>query len=840
MASESGLRDFEELRCVDHYENKIESPDKEVISPTKEVIRPFIESSQDVDSSVEKSVDQTVREHDIEKVSHDSNGENDLDSGLDSSDNESENEKFIDRQEDIVYAEKPEVLKPPTDTFDPSKSTSKIVDELFNFINEETDAGDLDEQNGTVEELKVIDDISDRSSPGDVEWSLDAVNNNSEQVVESSAHELKNESKTETEFVLTAKTESPRIVEDNVHLVPDTPGDSSMNLYWYSTNLELDPNEVQEFKNSQKNPEESESKRSSTGDDYYRERMEDAKLATEQMPQTEDKNTNLEADSISSERWSPIFESASSRCLDLASEMKAQPEDSKLIENKDITEDENLEHPWGLEIENKLLLESESKQEDLPGVETKLHPVADLSPSDKLDEKPGESSDLKVSFLVRKNVNLKQFDSDFESGIPSYTNEMTVQIKNEQADNGPAVDQADAIGYMELADRDVIKAHNTSVDKTDMSLDSSNVYKQPKEESPTKDLITENADFVVMETEKTEKSEIPKDNSPVDQPDATGFMEIVDKEIIKVQVDNSLYAQLSEKDVKNVDNLKRKSEVKIVTEQFEKDDVEILQSENKEVNVNEIPGQDTVKEKADSVAIESCILTDAKSLETKDTGHEDVVDAASQEIQVESSQKLEPEIHKKEDLIAVRTETVEATVIKHEPVEVVRKFTINDDSDSRVVSKGGKMLRTEIFVDQYFDDSCYKLTLNDSWFRKRNEKFELKTSCSAVLSGGRVLADEKMIILSLQKILSQKSKVGFKKTLSELVTDLGLVEFATFQTTRNVYQLGDYTLALDLTDFGFQSGDIMITVDNPAKVPDAIQRIDKIAKELGFHLLQGH
>lgn len=837
MASESEHGNFEDLKFVDHYESKIESPEKEVISPTKEVIiRPFTETSEGLDGSVENIEDEVVKRMDVENVSHDSNIENDSDSGLDTSNNESESEKFIDRQEDIVYAEKPAVLKPSSNTFDPSRSTSKIVDELFNFINEETGDGDLEEENRQVEEQKLTDDIS----PDNVEWSLDAMNNNSEQTVEPDAYvgNSGQKTETETEYVLTSKTEPPKIVEDNVHLVPDTPGDANMNLFWYSNNLELDPNEIQEFNNSQETSEESEYKRSSTGEDYYMERLErieDPKILQEQSLQTHNKNTSLETDSVSSERWSPIFESASSRFIDLASEMKAQPEDDKLIRNKDNSEDEKLEHPWGLEIENKLLLESEHKQEDLPIVEPKVYPVAD-----ETNEKTLETSDTKLSFQVRKNINLKQFDSDISSSVPRDTSDMNVQIKSEQAGTELPLDQADAVGYMELADKDMIKEQDTALVSVHENVDSSS-GESFKEKDSDKQPVMQNNGSVVKETQQTETLEESVDDIPIDQPDATGYMEIVDKEIIREQVSSSLYSQLSEKDVKNVDNLKRKSEVKLVTEQLEKDNAKEMQTEDKETNVNHITEETVVREERDIAEIESSILKAEMKLESEiTTSHEDVVDTATQEKRVELSQKSDSEIQTKENVQAEKNEKVQITMTKHEPIEVKRKFKINEDSESRIASKGGKVLRTETFIDQYFDDSCYKLTLNDSWFRKRNESYELKTSCSAVLSGGRVIADEKMIIQSLQKIMSGRSQISFTKTLTEVASDLGLIEFATFQTTRYIYELGEYTLTLDLTDFGFQSGDVVITVDNPAKVSEAIQKIDRLAQELGFQLLQAH
>lgn len=841
MASDSGVRDFEDLKFVDHYESKIESPEKEVISPTKEVIRPIDQTSKN--STFDKSIEQSVGEGNIGTISHDSGGEDDLDSGLEDSNSshDSENERFIDRQEDIVHVEKPDIIKPPTTTFDPSKSSSKIVDELFNFINEENVVGDLEEQSVAIAEQKMTEDSTSRYRAGNVEWSLDAVNNNSEQVLESSAQEIKNEPKTETDYVLTVKSESPLMVEDNVQLVPDTPGSANMNLYWYSTNLELDPNEIQEFKNSQRNPEESESKRSSSGDDYYREKMEENIIAREKLPQLEDLNMNLETNTATSERWSPAFESASSRCLDLASELKAQPEDNKTIETCDTLEGKKSEHPWGLEIENKLVLESESKLEDLPVVEPKFHHIADLPSASKLNEKPGESSEMKVNLQVKKNVCLKHFDSDFSSGMPLETSEMNVQIKEKQTVDEAAVDQADAVGYMELEDKDIIKAQNAYINNTDTNLDTSNVYKQQEEEHLVKDLtknVLEDSKMENRQTQPPKASDMSKDAFTVDEPDAATSMENVGQEVMKAQVSNSVCAQMSEKDVKNVDNLKIKSKVEVMTEQVEKDDAKLLQSENKEMDVSEMPEQVTVREEGDIVVIDTSILIETDTLENNLSNNKDV--ETNQEILAESSQILKSEIQKEESFQAQPTEKVEATVIKYDPVEIKRKFKIDDDSDSRIISKGGNLLSSEILVDQYFDDSCYKLTLNDSWFRKRNEKFELKTSCSAVLSGGSVLTDEKIIIMSLQRLLSRKSKGGITKTLSEVVTELGLVEFATFQTKRNTYLLGDYTFILDLTDFGFQSGDIMLTVDNPAKVSDGIQSIEKIAKELGFCLLQGH
>ena len=832
MASDNTVRDFPDLKFVDHYERKIQSPEKEMISPAKEVLNPFREISDDLSNSLQKSADESgLKNETIERESSSSTDidddddidvkegkteESDLDSGLDSSDNVSAeneiNEKFVDRQEDIVHAEKPETLKSPTKTLEPSQSTSRIVDELFNFIDDENIEG-LDDQVENVEQ-KVTDDVSDPNGGGYVDWSLDAVNNNSEDIVKVQTEELRSEPDTEMGFILTAKTEpTPKIVEDNVHLVPDTPGDSDMNLYWYSTNLELDPSEIQEFKNAQEVEGESRIP-NSTGDEYYREKLEDYKpppAEAENIPQNEDRQSNLEVDSVNSERWSPIYESASSRFLDLASELKTQPDEGKASENVD-TETKTSEHPWGLEVESKLLLDSESKHEELPVVEPKFHPIADISHDTQHDSQPDSSVNMKVSFQVRKNVDLKQFDLNLASGNPREISEMNIDLKNDKTEN--TVDEADATGYIELNDKGLIKAQEADT----------------IEAAPNGDLTLE---VKKKESADTETQEISQKEIHIDQPDATGFMEIADREKIKAQFESTMHAQLSEKDVKNVDNMKKKSGDKIFTEEFEKGDLGGLQSEKQDVMEREMSEQDAGGDTVDLNELEANIITDdSKLLEgERDDRGEDETDAVNQEMKLELSQKVESEIQKS-DSLDLQVEKAKAIIVRYEPVEIKRKFKVGEDSEKIIASKGGQLLRTETFVDQYFDDSCYSLTLNDNWLRKRNETFEMKTSCEAD-SGEKVIVNEKMIVQSLQKMVHQKSQETIPKTLSELIIDLDLSEFTTFQTTRHYYELGDCTIALDLTDFGFQSGDVTITVDSPTKVPEAIHRMDKLARDLG-------
>ena len=787
MASERGLRDFEELKFVDRSENKIVTPEKEMISPTKEVIRPtsIQEDTQNKEPDNTLGTDVEVQEDNREnlKINIEKNlDETELDSGLDSPDY-SENDKFIDRQEDIVTVDPPEKLNTSdsVNVFDPSKSTSKIVDELFNFINDENMGGDLEDHNENLDGNKITEDGDGNSGSEPVQWSLDAVNNNSEQIVQASTLELSTEPKHETEFVLSAKIEEPRIVEDNVHLVPESPDGASMNLYWYSNNIMLDPSEIQAFKNSQNDSENPDNQASTTGDVYYREKLEEPRLVTEnQIPLTEDKRSSLHSDSVKSEKWSPIFESASTRFLDLASEMKGQPNDHNLAEDHQETA-EKLEHPWGLETEEKHMSDTEDKQEELPEIEPKFHSLVGIPPVSKSDEVTDEHNDIKLSFQVKKNVTLKKFDKEISPEKVKDTEDSNSEMRSMDVEN---IDHPDATGYMELADKDAI-----------IKLNSLN------------------------------ESEQIVGNIPVDQSDAVGLMELADKETVLAQT--SVYTQLSQKDVKNVDNLRRKSEEKIVIEPILKSDTEELHAANQEPSLTSKSEAD--KQKADDSSSKVAVLNISDNLEKGidmvPLDSIDMTDAGSPQVQAKLDITSEPDLLKAEAAPSLISKTI---LVKHEPVEIKRKFKVYDDSDKTVEKKGGKLLETEMFEDKYFDNSCYNLTLSDCWLRKRNSTFEFKTDSSS--SGSETLSDEKAIIQSLQEMFHQKRS---HETLLELLDELEFSEFASFQTTRKQFQLDDYTLTLELTDFGFQVGDVSLIVDNPVNISDSILRIGTIAKQLG-------
>ncbi|OWF48008.1 uncharacterized protein LOC110453593 isoform X2 [Mizuhopecten yessoensis] len=172
-------------------------------------------------------------------------------------------------------------------------------------------------------------------------------------------------------------------------------------------------------------------------------------------------------------------------------------------------------------------------------------------------------------------------------------------------------------------------------------------------------------------------------------------------------------------------------------------------------------------------------------------------------------------------------------------IEVERKFVITAKCVDKLKELGASLNVEKTFTDRYYDDSKYSLTLQDCWFRQRNLDWELKVarrlSCSLSTQYEEITKEKDIV-----KYLIQHFSVdGFSEELSvsDLVKIVGLEEFATFTTHRQSYSLPECTVDLDITDFGFQVGEIEVMVTNESRIPSALNTIEDMAKKLGFQCL---
>ncbi|CAH1780459.1 unnamed protein product [Owenia fusiformis] len=168
-------------------------------------------------------------------------------------------------------------------------------------------------------------------------------------------------------------------------------------------------------------------------------------------------------------------------------------------------------------------------------------------------------------------------------------------------------------------------------------------------------------------------------------------------------------------------------------------------------------------------------------------------------------------------------------------IEVERKFVIPDNCEAKLEEIGAKLLKEHTFNDVYFDNNTYALTLADHWLRKRNGSWELKCppeqrEDSTTSQQYREISEEPKILEKLKSVITSEAS-----TISDFLGVTKCEGFADFNTTRKSFSLDNYSIDLDLTNWGFKVGEIETIVVNSDRVSEALAGIDSIADRLGFH-----
>ncbi|XP_062593030.1 uncharacterized protein LOC134254522 [Saccostrea cucullata] len=173
------------------------------------------------------------------------------------------------------------------------------------------------------------------------------------------------------------------------------------------------------------------------------------------------------------------------------------------------------------------------------------------------------------------------------------------------------------------------------------------------------------------------------------------------------------------------------------------------------------------------------------------------------------------------------------------PVEVERKFKVTADTKIRLVEIGAELHKEKVFLDRYYDNPDYALTLKDCWLRQRNGCWEIK-----VVNGPLTkFSTQYQEITNCNEIVDFLVNHFRREDLSgapidQVIQKLGLVQFVEFTTTRQTYFLPECTIDLDLTGFGYQVGEIEVMASDKSQIPRALDTITSVAKKLGFETFQ--
>lgn len=178
-------------------------------------------------------------------------------------------------------------------------------------------------------------------------------------------------------------------------------------------------------------------------------------------------------------------------------------------------------------------------------------------------------------------------------------------------------------------------------------------------------------------------------------------------------------------------------------------------------------------------------------------------------------------------------------VTPFQPVEVERKFKVTADTKIKLVEIGAELHKEKVFLDKYYDNPDYSLTLKDCWLRQRNESWELK-----VVNGQFTkLASQYQEITETNEIADFLVNHFHRLDLKGLAVDLvikklDLQPFVEYTTTRQTYFLPECIIDLDLTDFGYQVGEIEVMATDKSQIPRALETITSVAGKLGFETFQ--
>jgi thiamine-triphosphatase len=158
-------------------------------------------------------------------------------------------------------------------------------------------------------------------------------------------------------------------------------------------------------------------------------------------------------------------------------------------------------------------------------------------------------------------------------------------------------------------------------------------------------------------------------------------------------------------------------------------------------------------------------------------------------------------------------------------IEVEKKFLLSDQ-DIALLLENSQFLGQVTFTDIYFDTKDFKLISQYLWLRKRDNSFELKVPLTGTADSD---FDQYQELTNEQEIKDQL-KLGPGK-MDELLANRGYLAFAKIVTTRKKYKKDEFTIDLDLVDYGYSIGEIELMVEREDQVEEAIKRIMEFAKK---------
>lgn len=169
-------------------------------------------------------------------------------------------------------------------------------------------------------------------------------------------------------------------------------------------------------------------------------------------------------------------------------------------------------------------------------------------------------------------------------------------------------------------------------------------------------------------------------------------------------------------------------------------------------------------------------------------------------------------------------------------IEIEKKFLLND-SDLENIAAKTEFLSEQIIEDIYYDTTDYRLTIQDIWLRKRNNKFELKLP---LLNLAKFITPiDRYEETESEEIIRKTLKLPLIGNLEQLLIETGYQPFFQGWTTRRKYKKGHIFIDIDSVesgDFYYSLAELEILVEDETKIAEAEKHILDCAEELGLKI----
>lgn len=150
------------------------------------------------------------------------------------------------------------------------------------------------------------------------------------------------------------------------------------------------------------------------------------------------------------------------------------------------------------------------------------------------------------------------------------------------------------------------------------------------------------------------------------------------------------------------------------------------------------------------------------------------------------------------------------------------------------IEKMGTFVKEVQFRDTYFDRADFYLTIQNIWLRQREHKFELKVG----IKGRDGSIDRYEEITNEQKILSYLDLTSnFSGNALDTFSNADIVPFSSFITQRKSYILGEFSIDIDIANFGdliYRVAEFELLVSSLDQVKDAEKKIENILQQMNI------